>query len=185
MFGHETRWYHFLAPVLFIFIGAGVFYIDEWAGTLTWVVSILMTGWLIGTSILEKYRDLLESQIALYKLTNKMTADEKAEHGLIEVPDTVRIERVNHESGYSRWEYDFLSLSPPRLREVARLCYSGTPFSIRGLTGQGKPLSDPEWRILKDELLKAEMIVPRSEKGNNLGFMWTDTGMEMLEKLNE
>jgi len=164
-------------------LGALVFKWSEQAATLIWVTSILIVGWLVGVSILRETRDLIDSSTDWYRVTQKMTPEEKTEHGLVTVPDVVRIEKREDDQASSHWVFDSLSISPPRFREVARLCLSGYPFAVRALTGKGKPLSDPEWRTLKDELLGAGMIVPRSEKDDRQGFMWTGDGLDMLEQI--
>jgi hypothetical protein len=177
---HVTRPYHFIWPILFILLGGYVMTwtgdVWLWAGIGIWVVATFQSFWLMISGMLrETINYIRERAIVLEPEPVETTAK-----------DTVKVV-IDHytDSNSYNTSYRYLSIAPDKMKVIAQACLNGTPFSIRVWSGNGKLLSDPEFRILKDELLDLGFLVPRNEKDDRQGYTWTDLGTQMLRECVE
>lgn len=181
MFPHETRPRDFILPVLLILLGGAVsrFFESLIVPVLIWTVAMLMSLWLVISSVLDKWRAVIDSEDSYQRHLDRLTDEDKVERGMISVPESVRVERKLERPQQIQWKYDYLSISPLKLKNLAYACLAGTPFAERPLANK-KILTSTEFRTLKNEMLECGFIVPRSREDARQGFEFTDSGWEVL-----
>lgn len=177
---HETRPFHFIYPFLLLIAGGAVgTYWIWWLGICIVVLAGLMTLWLAIHSILDRTTALIEASTEHYRTIHDLTDEEKVEVGMTIVPDQVRVERTD---GRLNWTYDFLPVSPVKLKVIAKACLNGRPFSEREWMGRDKILTDTEFYPLRDALLKDDVYMKsRNPNEPRQGFEWTEAGVKLLE----
>jgi len=186
MFPHETRPGHFIWPILYVLIGGGlyVYWPDEesatWMGGLVWAVALIMSLWLMGTSLLNGARNIIEEDIERYKLVMKMSNEDRQHFNLPSAKDSVKLDLRSTETN---WSYSWISLDPKRLKMFAFESLNGKPFSVRAWTGRGRLMSEDEFNNLRDDFVGAGCAVPRSDKDDRQGFEWTDKGLKVLGEI--
>lgn len=177
MFEHVTRPHHFILPILMILLGGYVMTWTDpiwlWAGVVIWFVAVCLSIWLSLSGIVQATLDLLRERSISKE--EPVPAKDKLHLVIDHYTDT-----NNHNTSYR-----YLSISPEKMKHIAQACLNGTPFSLRVWSGQNKLLSDPEFRLLKDELLELGFLTPRSEKDERQGYEWTETGRVMLQECLE
>src|SRR3990167_5409193 len=131
MFGHETRVIHFFVPIFLIILGGWIATFEAWSwmwvGVLIWVVSIIMTAWLALSGIMDKRRQTVDADTDFYETLNRMTDEQKEVAGLLHNKDKVRIEQREEHGGGITWKYNFLTITPAKMKSVAYACVNGTP----------------------------------------------------------
>ena len=66
--------------------------------------------------------------------------------------------------------------------ELARGFEMRRPFTEREYTGEGKAFSSEEFRELRREMLRRELIMRKSARGTKPGYMLTQDGIELMRK---
>lgn len=130
--------------------------------------------------------DLIKARQKALDNSDKMTPDQKAEAGLIDVPGTSKFTIFHHgEAQQLKVNFPILSISPVKLKLVCQACVRGEVFSIREMSGTGKLITDTEFRNLKDELISYGLLEYRKSSSPTLGFNWTASGIQFINALAE
>ena len=168
----------------FLLLAGGVIgtYWNASVGIYVCILAGLISLWLVLHSLLDRTTALIEASTEYYRTIHKLSDEEKASLGVQDPPSSVRVETTD---GKSSWKYDFLPISPSKMRTLAQQCLNGKPFSERSWLGRSGLLSDSEFYPLRDALLKEEYIVPRSDKALQQGFKWTEKGTRLLEEITK
>jgi len=193
MFEDETlkiRLYIWTA--LFMLGGAAFGYFGwEILGILLWVVGGIISLHVVIVSVVREYRKNIEAQaekidkqLEFYKHVQAMTDEEKHLFGMSYVPQEVTVKKdktseVNNEFSQT-WKK--LPVAPYKLKVIAQACLNGEGFTIRKWAGEGKLLTDPEWRALHDAMVELGMLEPRGDDPRE-GFMWTSFGEDVMSQV--
>jgi hypothetical protein len=176
----------YVLPILFFLAGGAVFYWTGWvwASGFIYFVGVVSTIHLISHDVLEKAKELWWEKTNMYEALSKLPSELRFAEGAGDIPDhlKVTVDQTGAVGNEFSHLYRKLSLSPQRMSIIARASMNGTPFTIRQWTGDGKLLSDPEWRQLKDELVDCGFLAQRNERDVHAGFEWTELGKQMLEQ---
>lgn len=86
-------------------------------------------------------------------------------------------------NGHFRSRTMNLDVTREQLAALARGLMDGVPFTERKWTGAGKPFSSGQFRKLRSDWLKQNLLELVSDKDGRQGFDFTDEGWAMLEKL--
>lgn len=181
MFEHITRPYHFIMPILIVLVGSAVMLwgrsdVGTWAGLLIWAIAMLQTLWLAVAGIITDLVGYLRERLEYDEKEKELQQEAVAKDVL-----KVEVDRGEMPGDYNR-SYHNLTVSPQKMLIIAQACLNGSPFSTRVWSGKNRLMSDPEFRVLQDELLELGAIIPRSEKDDRLGYLWTDFGKQLLEE---
>jgi hypothetical protein len=186
MFKNTPPIHLYLFPVAMFIIGGVVFEFTGWGKVmgLIYGAGILATLHLFASDIIEKVRQLWFENTNFYDTVRKLDPEVRYELGLTHVKGQVdvKIDKTEVEGNELSLSWRKLPLPPWKMKIIAQSCLGGTVFTIRQWAGDGKLLSDPEWRELKDALLNLNFLVPRNDKDPRQGFEWTDAGKQMLEQ---
>jgi hypothetical protein len=176
----------YLYPVAMFIIGGAIYAWTGWGWVMgliyfAGIVSILHLG--IADTI-EQVRKLLSERNEGYDQIRKMDEPTKYQLGLAPVTSEVKVivDKTASEGTEFSQSWRKLPIPPWKMKIVAQSCLNGTGFTIRQWAGDGKLLSDPEWRVLKDALLNLNFIALKNPKDAHQGFEWTDLGRQMLEQ---
>ena len=95
---------------------------------------------------------------------------------------TVRMEEVNSDGAWHQQRFD-LPATETQMEELAvGILLQHRTFTHREWTGSAAPFSDAEFRDLRRELVKRELIRLTSDKDPRQGFKLTLAGRKMLEQ---
>jgi hypothetical protein len=109
--------------------------------------------------------------------------------GVIGDPDQVPESRIIHvrmdettKAGHFHQVRFDLPASSTQMQELAiGVLQEGRPFTHREWTGAGAPFSDAEFRALRNEMIRRELMAPASGKDARQGYVMTDAGRQVLE----
>lgn len=76
-----------------------------------------------------------------------------------------------------------LNVSAERLADVAKLVLTGRPFVERELCGQNRPLSQAQFREMRDELIQRGLLVWRNPDAPQQGTIFQPAGMALMRRL--
>jgi hypothetical protein len=99
-------------------------------------------------------------------------------------PRIVRIQIDKSEDGQvKQWKLFDLPATDEQMSALATGLLNGhRPFSEREWAGAGRPFSSNEFRDLRAELIKRELITLKSEKDPRQGYVLTDDGKSVFEQ---
>lgn len=95
----------------------------------------------------------------------------------------VQIDKVEDNGAIHQWKNFDLPATEDQLRELAAgLFEQGRSFSEREWTGAGRPFSVSEFRALRAELIRRELMALKNEKDTRQGYAPTEDGKAVLEQ---
>jgi hypothetical protein len=179
----------YLWPIVFI-IGAGWLYVETGWGWVTagiFAVAFIACLHLIGSDVLEKYRQIIAQEDFRNDTIRKMDDTRLYAAGLVKMPTDVKvtIDKTASEGNEFSQTWTKLPVLPWKMKIIAQSCLKGTPLTIRQWAGaqeDGKLMSDPEYRELEAALLNLHFIEYKHPTSPQQGVRWTDTGKQMLEQ---
>jgi hypothetical protein len=179
----------YLWPIVFI-IGAGWLYVETGWGWVTagiFAVAFIACLHLIGSDVMEKYRQIIAQQDFRNDTIRKMDETRLYAAGLLQMPTEVKvtIDKTAAEGNEFSQSWTKLPVLPWKMQIIAQACLKGTPLTIRQWAGareDGKLMSDPEYRELETALLNLSFIEYKHPTSPQQGVRWTDTGRQMLEQ---
>lgn len=92
----------------------------------------------------------------------------------------IQIDKVTAEGGYQQYKMYDLPATEEQMGRLAEGLERGLPFTEREWAGAGRPFSSAEFRELRGELIKRELIRLRSEKDPRQGFELTEEGRQVF-----
>lgn len=98
-------------------------------------------------------------------------------------PVVIRIDKVAN--GHYQSNIVRLPATPEQLMALARGFEMHRPFTEREWSGEGKEFSCEEFRELRREMLRRELIMRKSARGTKPGYMLTQDGIELMKKYKE
>jgi hypothetical protein len=179
----------YLWPIVFI-IGAGWLYVETGWGWVTagiFAVAFIACLHLIGSDVLERYRQIIQQEDFRNDTIRKMDDTRLYAAGLVKMPTDVKvtIDKTASEGNEFSQTWTKLPVLPWKMKIIAQSCLKGTPLTIRQWAGaqeDGKLMSDPEYRELEAALLNLHFIEYKHPTSPQQGVRWTDTGKQMLEQ---
>jgi hypothetical protein len=179
----------YLWPIVFI-LGAGWLYVETGWGWVTagiFAVALIACLHLIGSDVLEKYRQIIQQEDFRNDTIRKMDDTRLYAAGLVKMPTDVKvtIDKTASEGNEFSQTWTKLPVLPWKMKIIAQSCLKGTPLTIRQWAGaqeDGKLMSDPEYRELEAALLNLHFIEYKHPTSPQQGVRWTDTGKQMLEQ---
>jgi hypothetical protein len=179
----------YLWPIVFI-LGAGWLYVETGWGWVTagiFAVAFIACLHLIGSDVLEKYRQIIAQEDFRNDTIRKMDDTRLYAAGLVKMPTEVKvtIDKTAAEGNEFSQLLSKLPVFPWQMKMIAKASLNGIPFTIRQWAGKqedGKLLSDPTYRELEAALLSLHFIEYKHPTSPQQGVRWTDTGKQMLEQ---
>lgn len=98
-------------------------------------------------------------------------------------PVVIRIDKIMN--GHYQSSMVRLPVSEEQLIALARGFELHRPFTEREWTGEGKAFSSEEFRELRREMLRRELIMRKSARGTRPGYVLTGDGIETMKKYKE
>jgi hypothetical protein len=98
-------------------------------------------------------------------------------------PVVIRIDRITN--GHYQSSTVRLPASEEQLMELAHGFETHRPFTEREWTGDGKAFSSDEFRALRREMLRRELIMRKSARGTKPGYVLTADGVEVMKNYKE
>lgn len=97
----------------------------------------------------------------------------------------VQLDKVTERGHMQQWKQFDLPISHDQLIKLATGTLQGIPFSERKWTGPGQPFSSQQFRQLRSEAIKRELLVPVSGEDHRQGFAWTEDAMNFFEQVTK
>jgi len=94
--------------------------------------------------------------------------------------DTLRLELKQA----NRIQLIYVNIAPAKIYVAARLVVSGKQFSENELVGKVTGLSQREFRVFRDELLRRQFLVWRNPDAPKQGAELTPAGMDLFQQLS-
>jgi hypothetical protein len=94
----------------------------------------------------------------------------------------VRMEEVNNDGAWHQQRFDLPATSEQMEELAIGLMHQGLPFTRREWAGPNAPFSDAEFRELRRELIKRELVKMTSDHDARQGIKLTLAGRKMLEQ---
>jgi len=186
MFKNAPPIHLYLYPILFV-IGAGQLYVSTGWGWVTGaiiVIAAISSLHLISSDVMEKWRQIKMEQHFTYDTIRKMDEPTRYALGLAAMPTEIKVtvDKTQVEGNEFSQIWSKLPILPWQMKIIAQSCIKGTPLTIRRWSGEGKLLSDPQYRELEAALLNLNLIEYKHPTAPTQGVRWTDTGKQMLEQ---
>ncbi len=119
-------------------------------------------------------------------LTNleKLTGVDLNDDGVIGEPQITRIQidEVTTQGHIRQSKYFDLPISEDKLTVLARGLLGGRPFSEREWAGAGRILSSNEFRSLRSEMIKRELLEMANPKDQRQGYILTAPGRGLMKR---
>jgi hypothetical protein len=176
----------YFSSILIFMLGGGVSVWMEWEWFL-WlsiVAGVVMIGHSFTLDVFESYRQMLQERNYGWDSVAKMDPEARYAFGLTSVAESVKVvvDKTGAEGNEFSQTWRNLPILPWKMKIIAQACLSGTPFTVRQWSGDGKLLSDDQYEELQNALLELNFLEPKSEKDRRQGFRWTEPGLDMLKQ---
>lgn len=98
----------------------------------------------------------------------------------IHEPKTIRLEIITNAGRTT--QYMDLPITEAQLTAIAQGLTHGIHFTEAAWTGKGKLLSRSQFRQIRDELVKRQLLVPASLKDHRQGYVLNRAGSELIRQ---
>lgn len=186
---YEPRPWHYLIPML-IFIGGtftarlgGIWWIA--CGVLIDITGLACLVFITVIGILRERSRGTDSRTSLYDSMRRLSDEDKAALGLTDLPNHVQVEvkKDDVNDGYYSRQYEQISISPVKLRTLAKALTDGTPFSRRKIAaGSSKVLTETEFYRVRDEMIQLNFLATDNAKDVNAPTYLTPLGKRAMRR---
>lgn len=187
----SPRPHHMLFPVgLFVVGTLLIMRSSKWLlilGFIMWAVAWLIIAWIILASAAEhraRYWDAVASAI---DAAGRSDLDRLAALGFTNnmIRPGIKIELNDRRDGMNNTTYAELPLSDVKLRLIAKAVRNGEAFTERVMVGDLRLCTSDDFRKLRSAMRDQGYLVPRDYKDHRQGFMWTESGRLLFDKIAE
>ncbi|SRR6266498_2516572 len=168
--------------ILFVLAAAFCYVFNVW----DWFAPSLIIG---AVAMVAMWLVLQFRWLDLTKLERVMGADLNGDGrvGPVQTRRSVHVQ-IDHIKGPGHLEsgkmFD-LPISEEQLLELARGTLAGIPFAEKKWCGAGLPFSLNEFRWLRAELIKRELLQMANVRDVRQGYVWTEEAMRFFEELRD
>lgn len=126
-------------------------------------------------------KDRAVAQRELYETVQKMDPEARYAFGLTYAkPEvTVKVDQTAKVGNEFSQIWKKLPVVPYKLKIIAQAAINGDNFTYRKWAGDGKLLTDNEWRALQKAMVDLALLEPRSEDPRQ-GYQWTSLGEDTM-----
>jgi len=179
-------------PLFFIlgaFLGSRGWF---WAGVLTWIAGGCIMVHILAVSVIRERTSYVETQreyytkmIEFYDRVSRMTDEEKYIFGLSYTPKEVTVKKDKTADAGNQFSQTWraLPVAPYKLKVIAQAVLNGEGFTYRKWAGEGKLLTDPEWRTLHRSMVDLGMLEQVNEDDPRQGYNWTPFGQDVMTQV--
>lgn len=182
----------YLWTVIFFGLGslAGI-YLHVWLGLALYLLGGVVSLHIIIVSIVRERRSFVEAETdranatrELYETVQKMDAEARYAFGLtFAKPEVmVKIDQTAKVGNEFSQIWRKLPIAPYKLKIIAQAAINGEAFTNRKWAGDGKLLTDDEWRALQKSMVDLGLREPNGDDPRQ-GFSWTSLGEDVMTQV--